>query len=195
MIYLPENKDMERDVKMRKVVLYIAMSLDGYICDEEGQVDWLSGHGDDDSEGSYENFIQNVDTVIMGRTTYEQVTSVLSPDVWSYDGLKAYVVTHRLESMRLLTGNEDICAVNENPCELVRRLRDGDGKGIWICGGAAIIHPLICENLIDEYVVSVIPTLLGGGVRLFDRGFHEMKLRLKKTEVYDGIAELIYERR
>ena len=86
---------MERDVKMKKVVLYIAMSLDGYICDEEGQVDWLSGHGDDDSEGSYENFIQNVDTVIMGRTTYQQVTSVLSPDTWPYDGIAELIYERR----------------------------------------------------------------------------------------------------
>ena len=73
---------------MRKVVLYIAMSLDGYIADSTGKVDWLNGHGsEEENVDTYSAFIRDVDTVIMGWNTYDQVTTELSPDEWVYKGL------------------------------------------------------------------------------------------------------------
>ena len=81
---------------MRKVVIYIAMSLDGYIADKNGSVSWLGGDGSDkDNFGSYPEFIETVDTVILGYTTYNQIVTELSPDVWPYDGKATYVPTHR----------------------------------------------------------------------------------------------------
>ena len=81
---------------MRKAVLFIAVSLDGYIADQNGQVDWLNGQepGEDNGD-SYSQFIQTVDTVVMGGRTYRQVAEELSPGQWPYQGLTSYVVTHR----------------------------------------------------------------------------------------------------
>ncbi len=82
---------------MRKVVLFIAMSLDGFIADRRGGVDWLSGQGSGASFDAYGAFIQNVDTVLMGWNTYHQIITELAPGEWPYTGLACYVFTHRVQ--------------------------------------------------------------------------------------------------
>ena len=81
---------------MKKVVLYIAMSQDGYIADKEGKVDWLKGqNAKEENIDTYSSFIKEVDTVIMGRNTYKQIITELSPNQWIYHDLTTYVITHR----------------------------------------------------------------------------------------------------
>lgn len=176
---------------MRKVVLYIAMSLDGYIADSSGKVDWLNGHGsDEENVDTYSAFIRDVDKVIMGWNTYYQITTELSPDEWVYKGLTTYVITHRKFSP-----TEDIKFVQDNPCSVVEQLKSEEGKAIWICGGASIIQPLMQGGLIDEYYISIMPTILGSGIRLFEERQDEIKLKLVHTQSYNGITELVYARR
>ena len=80
---------------MRKVVLFIAMSLDGYIADSEGGVGWLKGQDEDEGDGDvYTSFLRDVDTVIMGWNTYHQVVTELSPSEWVYAGLTSCIITH-----------------------------------------------------------------------------------------------------
>lgn len=176
---------------MRKIVLFIAMSLDGYIADKDGGVDWLGGQ-DENAENidSYSAFIEDVDTVIMGWNTYHQVVTELSPAEWVYADLVSYVVTHRD-----IPSAGRIIFTQEDPCSLVRQLMQEKGKNIWICGGASIVHQLMQENLIDVYYISIIPVILGKGIRLFEAIEDGIKLRLIKTQIYNGITELVYERR
>lgn len=176
---------------MRKVTLFIAMSLDGYIADKNGNVDWLQGQnpGEDDMK-SYQEFVENIDTVLMGWNTYHQIAAELSPGKWMYEDFTSYVLTHREHP-----STENIRFVKEDTCELVKNLCKETGKGIWICGGTSIITPLIRENLIDRFHVSIIPTLLGSGIRLFETTDTERKLRLVRTQTYNGITDVIYEQR
>lgn len=176
---------------MRNVILYIGMSLDGYIADKEGSVSWMGGQNpDDDTAGSYPDFIKGIDTVIMGYCTYHQIMTELSPDKWVYDGLQSYVITHRT-----LTGTDNIFFTGENICGLTHRLKNMPGRDIWICGGADIAGQFMRENLIDVYHVSVLPVILGSGIRLFDNMEREIKLKLIKTWSYNGITDLVYKRR
>ena len=176
---------------MRKVILYIAMSLDGYIADKDGGVDWLSGHDTEgESEGSYPGFVRGIDTVVMGWETYHQVVTELSPDEWVYEDLMTYVITHREEA-----SSEKIRFIHESPSALIRNLKEMDGKDIWICGGASIAQQLMRDGLIDRFYISVIPVLLGAGVRLFAELPEKMELRLVETKSYNGIVELRYEKR
>ncbi len=176
---------------MRKINLFIAMSLDGYIADSKGNVDWLKGQGSEhENMDVYSEFVKNIDTVLMGWNTYHQITAELSPKEWVYHNLTAYVITHKERA-----SSEKIRFVNTDPVDLVKRLKEEPGKNIWICGGASIIHPLINEDLIDCYYITVIPTLLGDGIRLFEKTGHEIKLRLLKTQSYNGMTDLIYMRR
>lgn len=80
----------------RKVILYIAISLDGFIADINGEIDWLGGQ-DSSYKGDYgySNFLKNIDTVIMGMNTYKQIVKKLSPDKWPYSDIKSYVFTNK----------------------------------------------------------------------------------------------------
>lgn len=181
---------------MRKVVLFIAMSLDGYIADRRGGVNWLGGQSADaESMVPYSAFIKDVDTVIMGRNTYRQISTELSPAEWIYSDLTSYVISHNPAAANPYSSADRILFTDEAPCGLVKKLKAESGKTIWICGGAEIVRQLMEEDLIDTYYISVIPTILGGGIRLFPALEQEMKLKLTGTQQYNGITDLIYERR
>lgn len=176
---------------MRKVVLYIAVSLDGYIADEKGGVGWLSGQEKDrETDCGYEDFIQGVDTVIMGRRTYEQIVTELSPDFWPYEGKESIVLTHR--PMEKKAGV--LCAAGPVR-EILDEKKKGRGGDIWICGGAQVAGQCIEENLIDEYRLSILPVLLGKGVPLFPKGGRTIPLRLVSGGWENGILNCAYVRR
>ena len=149
---------------MRKIILYIAMSLDGYIAD-------------------------SIDTVILGHNTYEQIINELSVDSWVYSDKTSYVVTHKE-----LENKKNIFFINDLP-KLIKKLQGEEGKDIWICGGATIINELIDLDLIDRYCITIIPTLLGSGISLFNKRDKKLKLKLISIQSYDGMTDLIYERR
>lgn len=175
---------------MRKIVLFIAMSLDGYVADKNKGVSWLTGHTDSQDMGTYPSFIKKIDTVILGYNTYHQIVTELSPDNWVYGGMKTYVITHRKEE-----NTDEIEFTSEDVADLIARLKQQEGKDIWICGGANIINQLIKRNLIDTYQITVVPILLGDGLRLFEKNNNEKKLQLISTESYNGMTDLIYELR
>ena len=163
---------------MRKISLFIAMSLDGYIADSKGGIDWLKGQSSNDKDmDTYSEFVKSIDTILMGWNTYHQVVTELSPTEWVYNNFTTYVIT------------------NTNPVDLIKSLKKQNGKGIWICGGANLVQQLVNEDLIDCYYITIIPTLLGSGIRLFEHAKHEIKLRLLNTQSYNGMTDLIYTRR
>ena len=180
----------DEDILMRKTTLFIAASLDGYIARKDGGVDWL--HGQDasaDDMTGYDAFIRDIDTVVMGWNTYHQVTAELSRAEWPYRGLTAYVMTHRTPPPT----KEDIQFVDRDVCALIAELKQRPGKGIWICGGAGVIRPLLQGGEIDRLHISVIPILLGDGIPLFGGPGRELPLQLLRTESYNGITDLVYD--
>ena len=176
---------------MREIVLYIAMSLDGYIADKNGGVDWLCGHDENNQNmGSYPEFIKTVDTVILGYKTYHQIVTDLSPESWIYSGMKSYVITHKKH-----ISTDEIVFTDHNIGDLISELKKRDGKNIWICGGASITNQLIALDLIDRYCITIIPTILGDGVQLFEKQEYEKKLILVSTQSYGGMTDLIFKKR
>lgn len=182
---------MENKHDDRQVVLYIAMSLDGYIADKNGGVEWLMGDGSDpENKGSYPEFYETIDTVILGYKTYDQVANELFPEHWIYDDRKSYVLTHhQMKNTKTITFTE------EEPEQLINRLKKEEGKDIWICGGASIVNQLLKSDMIDTFCISIIPTILGEGISLFHNFDIEKKLKLISTRTYDGIVDLVYKRR
>ncbi len=177
---------------MRKIVLNLAISLDGYICDNEGGFDWIVGHGDNTlntkEQFDYEKFLQSVDTVVMGSVAYEDcVLSGLS----TYEGKKVVVAT-----TRNLEVKGDVDFVNSGICEKVLELKkENSDKDIWLFGGASLTDEFIKKNLVDEYIIAIIPTILGNGRRLFKGDYPKIDLHLKNTTIGDGITILTYNKK
>lgn len=175
----------------RKIILYISQSLDGFIADNKGSVDWILGNNEEYiSDYGYDNFIKNIDTVILGANTYKQIKKELSPDKWVYENLQSYVLTNEK-----IKDTINIKYVNMNIKELINRLQQEKGKNIWICGGANLVNQCVKENLIDEYQITTVPVILGSGIRLFEENNKNIKLELKDTKEENGLILGIYARR
>lgn len=175
----------------RKVILYISQSLDGFIADNNGSVDWILGNNENyDSDYGYENFVKDIDAVILGANTYKQIKNELSPDKWVYEDLQSYVLTN--EKIKNTT---NIQYVNMNIKNLINKLQQEEGKNIWICGGANIVNQCVKENLIDEYQITTVPVILGSGIRLFEENNKNIKLELKDMKEENGLILGIYAKR
>lgn len=175
----------------RKVILYISQSLDGFIADSKGNVDWILGNNENyDSDYGYEIFIKEIDTIILGANTYRQIKNELSPDKWVYENLQSYVLTN--ERMK---DTPNIKYVNMNIKDLINRLQQENGKNIWLCGGANLVNQCVAEDLIDEYQITTVPVILGNGIRLFEKNNKNIKLELKGTKEENGLILGIYSKK
>lgn len=167
----------------RKVILYISQSLDGFIADNKGSVNWIIGNNKEyASDYGYEKFIKNIDTVILGANTYKQIKNELAPDKWIYENLQSYVLTDEK-----IENTENIKYVNMNIEKLINKLKQEKGKDIWICGGANLVNQCVKANLIDEYQVTTVPVILGNGVRLFEENNKKINLEFKEIKEENGL--------
>ena len=176
---------------MRKVCLFIAMSLDGYIADKNGDVNWLNGQDENDENiDSYGEFIKSIDTILMGWNTYDKIVNELAVNMWPYENCITYVLTYKDP-----LPDPNVQFYQDGPVSLLNKLLQEDGKNIWICGGANIVQQLVKKDLIDQYYITIIPTILGSGIKLFDIVDKKIKLRLIKSQRYNGMIDLVYEKR
>lgn len=171
----------------RKIVLYIATSLDGYIARENGDIDWLSAVEAPDEDYGYKEFLASVDTLIMGRKTYEQVLTFTR---FPYPEKKCYVFSKNVKP------NDEYAEFwNGGAADLLSRIRNREGLNIWLVGGAEIVREFLHKDLIDEYIISILPILLGGGIALFQSGGREIPLRLRDATAFpSGLVQLFYGR-
>lgn len=170
----------------RKVILYIAASLDGYIAKPNDDLSFLSLVQKEGEDYGYGQFIQSVDTVILGRRTYDWVMTQV--ETFPHINTKTYVITRTPKpqqgKIQFYTGNLK---------ELVLHLKQQEGKNIFVDGGAEIVNELLKQQLIDEFIISVIPVLLGDGTRLFKGGALEQNLVLISSKQFDlGLVQLHY---
>ncbi|MBP6744042.1 dihydrofolate reductase [bacterium] len=167
----------------RRVVLYVANSLDGYIAREDGSVDWLF----DPYAHGYEFFYEDVDTVIMGRKTYDQA---LSFEEAPYSSKRA-IIFSRTAKPSPYAGLE---YTTEPPQDVVRKLKEEDGGMIWLVGGREISELLIANELVDELIVSIHPKILISGIPLVASKDCAVDLKLVTYEVFkSGLVQLRYE--
>lgn len=171
----------------RKIILYIATSLDGYIAKPNDDLSFLAMVQQEGEDYGYGAFIKSVDTVIIGRKTYEWVLTQV-PEYPHLDKI-SYVITRTkrpgIGNVQFYTGNLK---------QLVSRLKGEPGKNIFVDGGAEIVNALLKENLIDELVISVIPVLVGDGTKLFNDGRPEQNLQLLTSKQFtSGLMQLHYQ--
>ncbi len=172
----------------RKVVLYISMSLDGYIASKDNELGFLSMVEQQGEDYGYNEFVKSVDTIIIGRKTYENVIAM------GYDyphvDKDVYIITR---TARPSIGTFKF--YTNDLTQLVKLLKNKPGKNIYCDGGAEVANQLMKNDLIDEYIISVIPILLGEGIKLFKGGRPEQKLILVSSKQFDkGLTQLHYKR-
>ena len=174
----------------RKVALYICMSLDGFIATNDDDLSWTSVAEKEGEDYGYHDFVAEIDTYIIGRKTYDWVINELGkfPQAEQFD---CYILTRQERP------NENgVTFYNGAIEELIAKIRAQEGKNIYCDGGAEIVKLLMDKDLIDEYIISVIPVLLGDGKRLFKGETPQMDLIAQPAKYYDtGVVQLHYLRR
>jgi dihydrofolate reductase len=174
---------------MTKVTLYIAASLDGYIARSDGRIDWLSILDTEGEDYGYAAFYESIDAIVLGSNTYQVG---LGFDKWPYLGKKSFVFTQR----HLQSDLEDIIFVSDTVKHVLADMEAQRFKNIWLVGGGALINSFIQHSLIDEYIISTIPIILGSGIHLFPQSSPEQKLDLINSKQYSsGLLQTHYRRK
>lgn len=170
-----------------KIILNLAMSLDGYIADNEGGFNWIAGQGDKELDTEkqldFAEFLKSIDIVVMGKKCYDQGFH------GDYGNKKVYVATSAdlKDEGNITFIKGDIVRVLEG--------EKAEGKTIYLFGGGIVIDPFIKADVIDEYIVGIIPTILGKGKPLFLQNNPEVKLHLEEYSIADGVVVMKYTKR
>lgn len=178
-----------------KVILDLAVSLDGYIEGPNGEIDWCIM----DPEMNFNTFLKQIDAIIYGRKSYD-LWGTYTPQLGNEEhgdysmwqeihSKQKYVFTHQkslVSADAVYIGSEDM-RVN------IDKIKAQQTKDIWLYGGSNIITSFINNNLIDEYRLSIHPVVLGSGIPLFEHLTDRVNLIHVKTNTYQsGVVQLIY---
>jgi dihydrofolate reductase len=168
---------------MRKLILSVAISLDGLIEGPNGEYDWCKA----DPEYDFRAFFDRVDSIFIGRKTYE-MSMALEGGPPGFPKFKEYVFSRTLETVK-----EGATLVNGDIKQEVEKIKNEEGKDIWLFGGAALTTSLMNLGLVDEVSIVVYPIILGAGKPLFTHLDRRIGLRLLHTKPYpSGMISLSY---
>jgi len=171
---------------MRKIVLFIATSIDGYIAGKDGNTDWLYTDGD----FGYREFYDSIDTTLMGYNTYYFIKHFPR---FPYPDKTNYVFTR---TKRKPDGNP-VELILGDVVNFTKKIKKRAGKNIWLVGGGKINSLLLNANLIDQMIISIHPVALGQGIKLFkDESLKKLHFSLIGHKVFErGLVQLTYENR
>jgi len=171
---------------VRKVVLGVGISLDGYIARPDGSVDFLFMPKD----YSMAAFFKRIDTAVMGRKTYEMGLKLGGGKI-SSPGMKCYVFSRTLNAGE----RNGVMVVVDSPKQFVSALRKKKGKDIWLMGGGELTREFLREDLVDGLYLGVVPVLIGEGIPAFPNGFPQRNFALTENKTFSqGLIALKYER-
>jgi len=171
------------DLCMRRLKLYVAVSLDGYLARNDSSVDWLFM----DQDYGMRAVLSGVDTVLIGRKTHDFMVAHGMP---AYPGMKNYVFTSASDRDTYAGEVEYVAA---DPVDFVAGLKQRPGKDIWLSGGGSLATPLLAARAVDDILLAVHPRILGEGIPLFAPGLPELPLTLASHTVYEtGLVSLHY---
>jgi dihydrofolate reductase len=169
---------------MRKLILGLAVSLDSFIEGPNGEYDWCFT----DQDYGLSDFLKRVDVIFMGRKSYEEAKKYESQNPWK--GMTTYVFSNTMKE----TPADVKAVLGGNIPHEIKKLKQQEGKDIWLFGGAQLVTTLLNAELIDEFWLSVHPVLLGKGKPLFQNLANRKNLVLKEHKVYSsGLVSLVYQ--
>ena len=176
----------------RKIILNLAMSIDGYISDEDGRFEWIAGENDNSKDTKeqfdFNEFLNTCDTIVMGRKSYEDIPEETFEE---FKHMKIYVVTNS----EFKVNRDNVEIINGDIVNKILKIREEEGKNIWIFGGAILADSFIKADVIDEYIIGLIPCILGKGRKLFLENNPNINLHLENYSFSDGIGILTYTKR
>ncbi|MED4714743.1 MULTISPECIES: dihydrofolate reductase family protein [Bacillus] len=184
---------MSNNVRQRRIILDLAVTLDGFIEGKNGEVDWCIM----DSEMGFIDFLNQIDTILYGRKSYD-LWGQFTPGI---EGTKAekelWELVHSKEKYVFSRTQKGIdnkaIFINDNILEEVNKLKKKSGKDIWLYGGASLITTFISLGLVDEFRLSVHPVILGEGKPLFIDIKQRLNLKMVNTRTFSsGVVQLIY---
>ncbi|MEM8908905.1 MAG: dihydrofolate reductase family protein [Bacteroidota bacterium] len=172
------------------IKLYIASSLDGYIAGPEGQVDWLDQLPNPNKiDYGYPEFYASIDTIIMGRKSYEAILGFDVP--WPYPQCQTYVATRQAN---YLVKTERTAVLSGDLIAQTNAIQKSAQTGIWLLGGGALTAAYLNADLIDQLIIFIMPISIGSGIPLFPPTFQQKKWNLIETTAFEtGAVRLIYE--
>lgn len=175
---------------MRNITYHVATSLDHYIAHEDGSIGGFLTEGD--HIPAYLSHLQEYDTVIMGRQTYEFGYDYgLKPGQLAYPHMQHYIFS---KSLKVPKVSEKLEVVSEHQLDIIRSLKAGEGTDIYLCGGGIFAGWLLDEGLIDKLRIKLNPALFGKGISLFGESQRTVDLILSNTTTYhSGVVLLDYE--
>jgi dihydrofolate reductase len=173
----------------RKIIAYLATSADGYIARRDGGVEWLDRPRPAGNYGM-DKFFRSIDTILLGRKTYEVALGLTGgKGIGSGKRVKNYVFSRRPPKSH----TPDVEFVREPLARFAKRLRATPGKDVWMMGGAGLIGSFLDAGEIDEFVIHVVPILIGEGIPLIAPGRRSVRLRLLSVRRFsDGVVRLHY---
>lgn len=175
---------------MRKISLFIAVSLDGYIAKPDDDLSFLKLVEKEGEDYGYAKFTETIDTLIIGRRTYDYVLKEIGSSHYDNGQRDVYVITR---TQRPNVGRTTF--YTGSLTDLVTQLKSESGKNIYCDGGAEVINELLKNDLVDEFIISVVPVLLGEGTRLFKDGRPEQLLEFVSVKAFDtGLVQVHYKR-
>jgi dihydrofolate reductase len=167
----------------KKIILYIAMSLDGFIAKEDGNIDWLTKYENSGEDYGYKDLYDRIGTVLVGGTTYRQIED-------GYKGKEVYVFSRKEPKQKA----DNIHFVDGDVKEIIENLELGNNRNIWLVGGVDLVNQFLFADLINEYIITIIPKLLGKGIPLFQGKNPEGNLKLLNIKSYNtGLVQIHYE--
>ena len=167
---------------MRKIILNVAISLDGFIEGPNGEFDWCFM----DQDYGMTDFMNRTDAIFFGRKSYQLV---LDYGIGYYAYAKKYVFSKTLTE----ASSENTIIINEDLVEAVNKIKTEPGKDIWLFGGASLVTAFMQNDLLDELMLSVHPILLGSGKPLFQNIKERIKLELTNSQTFStGLVQLFY---
>lgn len=175
----------------RKLILYISMSLDGFLATNDDDLSWLSIVEKEGEDYGYVAFNETVDTYIVGSITYEKVLSMTGGTFPPANQHKCYVITRQNRE-----DDNGVTFYNKGIENLIHELKSNKGKNIFCDGGATVVKMLMDKNLIDEYRIAIIPIILGDGKRLFKGETPRINLEAIASKQYDsGLITVRYKKK
>ncbi|WFR63807.1 dihydrofolate reductase family protein [Paenibacillus amylolyticus] len=173
------------NMKDNKTILYIAMSLDGYIARLDGSVDWLFDVEGDGGDNGYAAFYQTIGSVVMGRNTYEEVLTL--SEEFPYADRPTYVLSRSEQPPA-----PHVQFTTETVDTLIPRLKQNSDGDVWIVGGGILVEAVLAQKLLDEIEVAIIPKVLGEGIPLFPRGTVPSQFKMVRTQTLGQIISIRY---